>query len=183
MVQSYERWKIAGMNMVLSRIIPSVLMTLCLALNGCYHMRAEPEPIAPLVFTVNQGPVEALRIIRKVLADDRQLRILHEQEQGTILITAPWHFATDTGFGQPAGGRRYYTQLLIEARVVNSRTRVTLSPHHYEIRSTYAYGQNGLVETLNKHYPYEEYPGMFNNNLLSTALGNIAGTLQKACRD
>lgn len=172
------------MNTVLNRAIPVAFMALLwLVLGGCYHMRAEPEPITPLVFMVNQMPAEALAKIRKTLESDSRLRILQEQNQGAILITAPWHFATDTGFGQPAGGRRYYAQLLIHAVNVNGRTRITLSPYRYEIRSTYAYGHNGQVETLNKHYPYEEYPGMFDNSLLISALAEMAGAMQKACNE
>lgn len=170
--------------MASSRIVPVVaIMALLLILGGCYHMRAEPEPIKPRVFKVNLVPAEALKRIRNVLEGERRLRILEEQNQGAILVTAPWHFATDTGFGQPAGGRKYYTQLLVEVVVQNGGTQVTLSPYSYEMRSTYAYGENGQVETLNKHYPYEHYPGMFDNNLLTAALNEMAATMQRACSE
>jgi len=170
--------------MALHRTISlSFIGFLWLALGGCYHMRAEMEPIAPLVFTLSQSPAEAAAKIRATLENGHRLRILQERNQGAMMITAPWHFATDTGFGQPAGGRRYYSQLQIEMVPVKSGTRVTLSPYRYEIRSTYAYGDNGQVETLNKHYPYEEYPGMFDNTLLKQALGDMAKAILDACNE
>jgi len=162
-------------------LILAVLLPL--PLTACYHMRAVAEKIESPVLTVGQSPAEALRRIRKLLEDERQLRIIAEESNGATLITAPWHFSTDTGFGQPAGGRKYYTQLQVTVSVTDGRTTVTLSPHNYEIRSSYAYGLDGQVMTMNKHYPYEEYPGMFDNNRLTAELKEVSDAIARTCNE
>ncbi len=128
-----------------------MLLCLLLLLPACYHMRTEAEPIAPRVFTVKAATPDALSKIRMLVEERWQHRILAVDSSGTVLITAPYHFATDTGLGQPAGGRKYYTQLRIEVERENDRTLVTVSPHNYEIRTSYAYGLGGEVRTMYQH--------------------------------
>lgn len=150
---------------------------LLLALQGCYHMRVLVEPIDPIKIVVKVAPAEALRRIKNVLDEKQHLRNLEEQSD-SVLITSPWHFATDTGFGQPAGGRKYYTQLRIETAQKDGQTEISISPYHYEIRTTYAYGLDGQVKTLAKTYPYEEYPGMFDLKTLKRELNGVAALIK-----
>lgn len=152
---------------------------LLLLLQGCYHMRIMVEPINPEVVVVSVAPEEALRRIKAVLDKKQHLRSSDEHDD-SVLITPPWHFATDTGFGQPAGGRQYYTQFKIEAVQRDGQTIVTISPHHYEIRTSYAYGLDGQLRTLAKHYPYEQYPGMFDLEPLKRELAGMAVLIKRA---
>ena len=101
---------------------------------------------------------------------------------GTVLITAPYHFTTDTGFGQPAGGRKYYTQLRIELLQRDGVLTVQLSPYNFEIRTSYAfndYSKGGAVGTMYKHYPYEEYPGMFDLNLINSEIDRVSADIKR----
>jgi hypothetical protein len=144
---------------------------------ACYH-RTEAEPIAPRVFTIKAAAPDTLRKIRMLVEERWQHRILDVDSSGTVLITAPYHFATDTGLGQPAGGRKYYTQLKIGVERENDRTLVTISPHNYEIRTSYAYGLGGEVRTMYKHYPYDEYPGMFDLDPLKQELERVSTAIR-----
>lgn len=161
-----------------------LLLSLMLALlPACYHMRAEAEPIAPRVITLPGGQLDAARRIRTLVEDGWKCRILETDSSGTVLITAPYHFTTDTSFGQPAGGRKYYTQLRIEVRQQNGSVTVSLSHYNFQIRTSYAYNKEGEVGTMYKHYPYEEYPGMFDLDLINRemdrASADILRTLQE----
>jgi hypothetical protein len=149
-----------------------------LLLPACYHMRAEVEPITPQVLSIKASSPEVLSRIRRLIEERWQQRILGDVSSGTVLITTPYHFATDTGLGQPAGGRKYYTQLKIEVEKHDDQTQVTISPHNYEIRSTYAYGLGGEVRTMYKHYPYEEYPGMFDLAPLNSELERVSKVIK-----
>lgn len=158
-----------------------LLLALLLALlPSCYHMRVEAEPIAPRIITIPGEPLDAVRKIRTLLERDWKCRVLETDSGGTILITAPCHFTTDTSFGQPAGGRKYYTQLRIEVKQQNGVTTVQLTPYNFEIRTSYAYNKEGQVGTMYKHYPYEEYPGMFDLGLINNEMDRVsADILQK----
>ncbi|GAC1471169.1 MAG: lipoprotein [Desulfuromonadaceae bacterium] len=154
-----------------------LLLLLLPLLPACYHMRAEAEPIAPRVITLPGGAREAVRKIRKLVERDWKCRILETDSSGTVLITAPYHFTTDTGFGQPAGGRKYYTQLRIEVQQQNGTVVVSLSHYNFEIRTSYAYNKDGQVGTMYKHYPYEEYPGMFDLDLINHEMDRVAADI------
>lgn len=168
----------------------SLLILLCvmqLALSGCYHMRAEAEPIAPRTVSVPGNSARILQKIRGLIEDEWKCRILETDYTGTVLITAPYHFTTDTGFGQPAGGRKYYTQLRIEALEKDGAALIRISPYNFEIRSSYAYnnyaGGSKDVGTLYKHYPYEEYPGMFDLDLINQEMDRVAMDIQRLFRE
>lgn len=155
-----------------------LLLTLPL-LPACYHMRAEAEPIATRVITVRGGAGDAVRKIRSLVEDKWKCRILKTDSSGTILITAPYHFTTETGFGQPAGGRKYYTQLRIEVQQLNGTVTAHLSHYNFEIRTSYAFNKEGQVGTMYKHYPYEEYPSMFDLDLINREMDRVsAGILR-----
>jgi len=155
-----------------------LLLTLPL-LPACYHMRTEAEPIATRVITLPGGAGNAVRKIRSLVEDRWRCRILETDSTGTILITAPYHFTTDTGFGQPAGGRKYYTQLRIEVQQQNGAVTAHLSHYNFEIRTSYAYNNQGQVGTMYKHYPYEEYPGMFDLDLINREMDRVSADIQR----
>ncbi len=111
-----------------------------------------------------------------------KLRILEESSGGRQLITAPRHFATDTGPGQPAGGRQYYVQLRIDLSAHGNGTEIVISPHRYELRTSYAYSSEGQLRTLSKIYPYEEYPGMFDNGPIMKELKTSAEMVERGLR-
>lgn len=162
----------------MSSIQRLILLILLLLLPACYHMRAEAEPIAPRVLSIKASPPEVMKRIRRLVEERWHQRILGDVSSGTVLITTPYHFATDTGLGQPAGGRKYYTQLRIEVEKHNDQTQVTISSHNYEIRSTYAYSLAGEVHTMFKHYPYEEYPGMFDLAPLDSEMDRVSKVIK-----
>lgn len=169
--------------MALTRVLFTCISLLLLLTSGCYHMRVNPEPLPTRHFSTIKSKEATLRTIKRVLEDEMQLRILDEYSQGAVLISAPHYVATETGFGQPAGGRRYYFQLHIEVNNENDRRIVFLSPYHFEIRTSYAYGLEGQVKTLYKIYPYAEYPGMFELSFLEQELQRIGSLLENALKD
>lgn len=156
-----------------------LLFFLLLLLPACYHMRAEPEMIATKNITVSGQPLEVVKKIRRLAERTWQCRILETDSTGTVLITAPYHFTTETGFGQPAGGRKYYTQLKIEVHRHNDSTTVQISHYNFEIRTSYAYSKDGEIHTMYKHYPYEKYPGMFDLTLINNEMDRIAGDISR----
>lgn len=153
-----------------------VLLSLSL-LPGCYHMRAEAEPIAERIITVTAAPAVTVRKIRALIEQEWHTRIFETAANGSVLITSPYRFAVDTGFGQPAGGRKYYTQLHIEIETRGGQTTVRISSYNFEMRSSYAFNQDGQVGTLYKHYPYEQYPGMFDLSLINNELDRVAAAI------
>jgi hypothetical protein len=140
-------------------------------------MRAEAEPIAPRIITVPGETKNVVRKIRTLVEDEWKCRVLETDSTGTILITAPYHFITDTSFGQPAGGRKYYTQLRIEVQQLNGTVTMHLSHYNFEIRTSYAYNKEGQVGTMYKHYPYEEYPGMFDLTLINHEMDRVSADI------
>jgi hypothetical protein len=159
----------------LTRVLMIVLQgVLLLQLPACYHMRAEPELIATRSITITVPPLEAVKKIRRLAERTWKCRILETDSSGTVLITAPYHFTTETGFGQPAGGRKYYTQLKIDVHQLNGTTTVQISHYNFEIRTSYAYTKDGEVHTMYKHYPYEKYPGMFDLTLINNEMDRVA---------
>ena len=155
------------------------LIPLLMPLSACYHLRAEPVPISARVVEVKADPAEVLVKLRKLVEVDWKSRILETDSSGTVLITAPYHFHTDTGFGQPAGGRKYYTQLRIEILPRPAGlTAISLSPHNFEMRTSYAFSQEGQIGTLYKHYPYEHYPGMFDLSRINSELMRVAARVR-----
>ncbi len=149
-----------------------------LFLAGCYHMRTEAVPIATRTIVIKSEPADAMRKIRRLVEDDWKSRILDEGSSGSVLITAPYNFFTDTSFGMPAGGRKYYTQLRIEIVRHSGQTVVQLSPHNFEMRSSYAYNQDERIATLYKHYPYDHYPGMFDLTRIDNELDRVAAIIR-----
>jgi hypothetical protein len=143
-------------------------------LPACYHMRAEAEPIATRVITVSGRAGDVVKKIRPHIESDLKCRILETDSSGMVLITAPYRFATDTGFGQPAGGRKYYTQLRIEVQQQKGTVTVQLSHYNFEIRTSYAYNKEGQIGTMYKHYPYEEYPSMFDLDLINREMDRVS---------
>lgn len=159
-----------------------LLLSLLLALlPACYHMRVEAEPIATRIVTVRANPDDVVVKIRTLVEDEWKYRILETEGNGTVLITAPYHFATDTGFGQPAGGRKYYTQLRLEIKQQNESVSVLLSHYNFEIRTSYAYNDYSKagVGTMYKHYPYEEYPGMFDLTLINREMDRVSADIRR----
>jgi hypothetical protein len=155
-----------------------LLLALTVALlPACYHMRAEAEPIATRVITIPQDATNPAGKIRALIEDKLNCRILETDSTGNILITAPYHFTTDTSVGQPAGGRKYYTQLRIEIQQHDGVSTVHLSHHNFEIRTSYAYNKEGQVGTMYKHYPYEEYPGMFDLDLINREMDRVSADI------
>lgn len=142
-------------------------------------MRVESVPIAPRLIAVSKKPDEVTARVKALVEDDWKQRILDADHSGLILITAPYHFNTETGFGQPAGGRKYYTQLRIEIKETENGTSVQLSHYNFEIRTSYAYNKDGQLGTMYKHYPYEEYPGMFDLNLINQEMDRVAAELKQ----
>lgn len=157
-----------------------LLLTVLLFLTGCYHMRAEAVPVAPRVVVVAKPLHEVMRRVRLMVEDDWKCRILDTDASGSVFVTAPYHFTTETGFGQPAGGRKYYTQLRIEMEDRGSGgVAVHLSHYNFEIRTSYAYNKEGQVGTLYKHYPYEEYPGMFELDLINREMDRVRDDIKR----
>ncbi len=154
-----------------------LLFLMLLSLPACYHMRAEAEPIATRVVVLSGSPDDAVKKIRALVEDEWKGRILETDSTGTVLITAPHHFTTDTSFGQPAGGRKYYTQLRIEIQQQNGVVTAHLSHYNFEIRTSYAYNKDGQVGTMYKHYPYEEYPGMFDLDLINREMDRVTADI------
>ena len=155
-----------------------ILFVMLMPLMACYHMRVEAVPINSRVIEVKLEPADAMRRIRQLVEDEWKSRILEVDNSGSVLITAPHHFFTDTGFGQPAGGRKYYTQLRIEVLPRLGQTVIQVSPYNFEIRSSYAFNQDGQLGTLYKHYPYEHYPGMFDLSLINNELTRVVAVIR-----
>ena len=149
-----------------------------LLLPACYHMRAEVEPISTRVIEINTDPAAAMHRIRKLVEEDWKSRILEMSGSESVLITAPYIFFTDTGHGMPAGGRKYYTQLRIEILRRPGHTTVLVSPYNFEMRSSYAFNQEGQIGTLYKHYPYEHYPGMFDLTRINNELDRVVAIIR-----
>lgn len=157
---------------------PWILILMLLALPACYHMRAEAVPIRPQVIEVRGDSLDAMLRIRRLIEDDWKSRILDVDSSGAVLITAPYHFFTDTGFGMPAGGRKYYTQLRIEISQRSGQVFIQVSPYNFEMRTSYAFNQDGQIGTLYKHYPYEHYPGMFDLSRIDLELVRVAANIR-----
>jgi len=157
-----------------------LLLTMPLV-SACYHMRVEAEPIAPRIITVPGKAQDAVHKIRTLVEDEWKCRILETNSNGTILITAPYQFYTDTSFGMPAGGRKYYTQLRIEVQQLDGTVTVSVSHYNFEIRTSYAYNDysKGGVGTMYKHYPYEEYPGMFDLALINNEMDRVSNDIHR----
>lgn len=155
-----------------------IMLLLLFQLTACYHMRAEAVPIHSRVVEVRAEPADAMRKVRRLVEEEWKSRILNMDGSGSVLITAPYHFTTDTGFGQPAGGRKYYTQLRIEFMPDSGKTVIRISPYNFEIRTSYAYNQDGRVGTLYKHYPYEYYPGMFDLSRINEELNRVEALIR-----
>lgn len=158
------------------------LLVLCLV-PGCYHMRIAPESLPVRTLVSTKTPQQTLQRIRDALEHDLGMRLLDTEQNELLLVTAPRHFATDTGPGQPPGGRQYYMQLLIEVATHEGKTVVTISPHNYELRTSYAYSSEGQLRTLKKTYPYEHYPGMFDLAPLGKELDSVAHSINKGLKD
>ena len=167
---------------MISSIRLLALFVVALLLTACYHLRIEAAPIQAQSISVWQTPEEALRRIRKALERDLHIRVVDEQRAGTVLISTPHHFFTDTGFGQPAGGRKYFVQLQIEVETRNGQTIVTVLPRKFEIRTSYAYSNEGALHTLYKVYPYEEYPGMFDLDPINSELDRVTSVINGLLR-
>lgn len=159
------------------------LAVVALLLPACYHLRIVADPIQPQSITVRQTPEEALRRIRTTLEKELHIRVVDEQRDGTVLISTPHHFFTDTGFGQPAGGRKYLVQLQIEVEPRNGQTIVRVVPRNFELRTSYAYSSEGKLHTLFKVYPYEEYPGMFDLDVMTREVRMVAGIIERAMKE
>ena len=142
-------------------------------------MRAEAEPIDTRVINVQGSNLDAVRKIHTLVEERWKGRVLKSDNTGTVIITAPYHFITDTGFGQPAGGRKYYTQLRIEVQQQSETTAIQISHYNFEIRTSYAFSSDGKVGTMYKHYPYEEYPGMFDLTLINNELDRALADIQR----
>lgn len=155
-----------------------IIMLMLLTLSACYHMRAEAVPISTRIIEVRVEPADAMRRIRRLVEDEWKSRILEADSSGSVLITAPYHFFTDTGFGMPAGGRKYYTQLRIEVIRRLGQTTIHVSPHNFEMRTTYAFNQDGQLGTLHKHYPYEHYPGMFDLSRINNEMSRVSAVIR-----
>lgn len=164
-------------------ILLLLLFLISALLPACYHMRAVAEPIATRVITLPGRADDAVKIIRPHIEDDLKCRILETDSTGMVLITAPFHFATDTGFGQPAGGRKYYTQLRIEVQEQSGTVTAHLSHYNFEIRTSYAYNKEGQIGTMYKHYPYEEYPGMFDLDLINREMDRVSAGILRAFQE
>lgn len=173
----------AGPSTALTNFIRLLLLAVVLLLPACYHLRVLPEPIQPCSFDSGLPPRKALASVREILDKKLQLRILDEQQDGTVLITAPNTFFTDTGFGQPAGGRKYYVRLRIEVMPRASQSVITVSAYSFELRTSYAYSEDGYLRTLTKIYPYEEYPGMFNIKEMNREVMMVAGLIEQAMKE
>lgn len=158
-------------------------MLLLALLSGCYHMRVLAEPIQPETVHIALRPEATLQRIKRLLDSEHHLRALEDENQVGVLITPLWHFATDTGLGQPAGGRQYFVQLRIAVTALDGKSVVTVTPYHYEIHTSYAYGLDGQVKTLFKIYPYEEYPGMFDLEPLKKELSLLAELIKRRCHE
>jgi hypothetical protein len=100
-----------------------------------------------------------------------------------VLITFRHHFFTDTGVGQPPGGRKYYVQIWIAAEQRDGQTMVTVAPHSFEMRTSYAYSEEGQLHTLTKIYPYEEYPGMFDIAAMTQEVQMVAGVVGRSMKE
>ena len=159
------------------------LFVVALLLPACYHLRLVADPIPPQSISVRQTPEEALRRIKKTLEKELHLRVVAEQRDGMVLISTPHHFFTDTGFGQPAGGRKYFVQFQIEVDSSNGQSIVTVVPRHFELRTSYAYSSEGKLHTLYKVYPYEKYPGMFDINIMKREVKRVAGVIDRAMKE
>ena len=143
---------------------------------GCYHMRVHPEPIKPGIVKSRHDAARSMGLAAAAVEKKLDLRII-ERDADRTLLTSPRHFFTDTGFGQPPGGRKYYVQIRVDARPDANGAVLTITPVNYEIRTSYAYNQDGRIATLYKHYPYEEYPGMFDGKLIEEELKHVADTI------
>lgn len=146
-------------------------------------MRVLPEQIQPRTISVGQTPEEALLRLRKVLDEELHIHVLKEEQDGSVLITAPLHFHTDTGFGQPPGGRRYYVQLRITVEGEGSQAMITVAAQSFELRTSYAYSDEGQLHALTKFYPYEEFPGMFDTGVMTREVRMVAGVIERAMKD
>jgi hypothetical protein len=56
---------------------------------------------------------------------------------------------------------------------------VNLSHYNFEIRTSYAFNQEGQLGTLYKRYPYEQYPGMFELALINSEMDRVSGDIQR----
>jgi hypothetical protein len=170
--------------MALSKVIRlSMLVVVAMLLPACYHMRVMPEPIQPRIISVGLTPDEVLPRLRKVLDEELHVHVLKEEQEGNVLLTFPLQFHTDTGFGQPPGGRRYYVQLRIDLDRQGGQTMITVAADRFELRTSYAYSDEGQLHTLTKIYPYEEYPGMFDLSVMIREMRKVTGIIERAMKD
>lgn len=172
--------------MILRSYLWILLSSLLALLPACYHMRVEVEPIATRVITLHGQPQDAVSKIRTLVETKWKVRILETASAGAVLITAPYHFATDTSLGQPAGGRKYYTQLRIEVHEQDGILTAHLSHYNFEIRTSYAYNDysdTSAVGTIYKHYPYDEYPGMFDLALINAEMDRVSADIQRLFKE
>jgi hypothetical protein len=146
-------------------------------------MRADAEPIAARIINLPGEQQDAVRKIRTLIEDQWKCRILETNSSGNILITAPYHFTTETGFGQPAGGRKYYTQLRIEVQMNNGTVTAHISHYNFEIRTSYAFNKEGQLGTMYKHYPYQEYPGMFDLALINSEMDRASTDIMRIFKE
>ena len=168
----------AGGSKVLRSLCLFIMMLMPVMLSACYHMRTEAVPITTQVIEVRSEPADVMRRIRRLVEDEWKSRILEADSSGFVLITAPYHFFTDTGSGMPAGGRKYYTQLRIEILPHSGQTVIQVSPYNFEMRTTYAFNQDGQLGTLHKHYPYEHYPGMFDLSRIDNEMSLVSAVIR-----
>lgn len=153
-------------------------LLLLLVLPGCYHMRLFPEPVPTEAFPLN-GELRPVRtgIVRILEADGFILDGPASSERQLCFESR--QFTTETGYGHPVEGRRYYGRLRVILRPEGQKLWVDLTQDGLLIRSHYVENFQGAITELEKTYPYEVYPGMFDMGLVRKELQRIRRFLER----
>lgn len=164
------------------RLAAGGLILLTLLTAGCYHMRFTAKEVPPPEFNVSVPPATAFRRVEQILATDGFSLEMDDPDR-LVILTGLRFFYNDSGFGQPPGGRNYFHKLRVVLCPDRKGTRVELSDTALEIQSFYLYENEGELVTLKKHYPYEEYPGMFDLDAVKAELARVSAKLQRGMNE
>lgn len=141
-------------------------------------MRISPLPVEAVSFIVSAEKWKGFATVRHLLEEDG-FSIEEAGEENGLILTAPRHFATETGFGQPIEGRRYLWRLKVTILSEGEGARVTLQVADLRIITRYVESMEGEVVDITKGYPYEEYPGMFDLGLVKDELLRVQKLLER----
>lgn len=160
------------------KISRGLLILVCCLLAGCYHMRLYPQGVEGVQLTLPTAARGGVPRIAHILQQDGFMLTRSSERDGAI-ETDYRYITTETGFGQPVEGRRYYYKLKLVMTPRDKGVLVALEPAALEIRTHYVENVGGDVQELEKYYPFEQYPGMFELRYLREELQRVSRLLER----